>query len=185
MLFEIINSATEDDIPRLLLSIQASRSLLKRRLYCETSTVSGKKKIIDIMKLIYLSLSDFSYYFPFPSTPLATFLPTAGVTITKMQSSYMFAKKKRKCLQQKHNHSFTLSWVWKEAWQWGCINTSVIPSVTASVVPQMNDCVVLFAVYYSSDLRCLFPIIKNKSFPYKYSLANEKKKSFISIRFFT
>lgn len=45
------------------------------------------------MKLIYLSLSDFSYYFPFPSTPLATFLPTAGVTITKMQSSYMFAKK--------------------------------------------------------------------------------------------
>lgn len=93
MLFEIINSATEDDIPRLLLSIQASRSLLKRRLYCETSTVSGKKKIIDIMKLICLSLSDFSYYFPFPSTPLATFLPTAGVTITKMQSSYMFAKK--------------------------------------------------------------------------------------------
>jgi hypothetical protein len=40
MLFEIMNSATEDDMPRLLLSIQASRSLLKRRLYCETSMVS-------------------------------------------------------------------------------------------------------------------------------------------------
>lgn len=95
MLFEIINSATEDDIPRLLLSIQASRSLLKRRLYCETSTVSEKKKIIDIMKLIYLNFSNFSYYFTFPSAPFGTFLPTAGVTITKMQSSYIFSKKNK------------------------------------------------------------------------------------------
>lgn len=44
MFFEIMNSATEDEIPRLLLSTQASRSLLKRRLYCETSTISEKKK---------------------------------------------------------------------------------------------------------------------------------------------
>lgn len=71
MLFEIMNSATEDEIPRLLLSIQASRSLLKRRLYCETSTVSEKEKIMDTMKLVYVSPSDFSYSFPFSLLPLA------------------------------------------------------------------------------------------------------------------
>jgi len=69
MLFEIMNSATEDDIPRLLLSIQASRSLLKSRLYCETSTVSGKKKI-DKMKLIHFHLSNFSSI-PFVSSLLS------------------------------------------------------------------------------------------------------------------
>lgn len=79
MFFEIMNSATEDEIPRLLLSIQASRSLLKRRLYCETSTVSEKKNTMDTMKWLYLGPSNFSYYFPSPSVPLGTF----GVTATK------------------------------------------------------------------------------------------------------
>lgn len=94
MFFEIMNSATEDDIPRLLLSIQASRSLLKRRLYCETSTVSGKQtKKKGIMKSILVSPSSLSHYFSFLSVPLGTLLPTMGVTVTEMQSSYRLRNK--------------------------------------------------------------------------------------------
>lgn len=101
MLFEIMNSATEDDIPRLLLSIQASRSLLKSRLYCETSTVSEKKKKkIDKMKLIYFHLSNFSFT-PFPSTLLGPFLPNVGDS--HQNAIILYTKLTKKSIQQKQN----------------------------------------------------------------------------------
>jgi hypothetical protein len=46
MLLATMNSATEDDMPRLLLSIQASRSSLKRRLDWETPIISEMRKIM-------------------------------------------------------------------------------------------------------------------------------------------
>lgn len=69
-----MNSATQDDMPRLLLSIQASRSLLKRRLYWETSTVSEmeKKWYNKMKKAQWYIKTDINIQLSFPQPKLSS-----------------------------------------------------------------------------------------------------------------
>ena len=167
MLFEIMNSATEDDIPRLLLSIQASRSLLKSRLYCETSTVSGKKKKLikwnwsTFISQTSLLLPSFPLFSPWP-------IPTycrrhshqnAIILYTKLTKKKAFNKSKMVCplCNGGCERNVTI-----EA---ALTSLSMVSHVTASVRFCLHS-------IYSVDLRLISPVTKNKTTTHKYSLSN-------------
>lgn len=144
MLLEIMNSATEDDMPRLLLSIQDSRSSLKRRLYWETSTVSEmeKKKAQLNRSILALRLLFLPFFSPRPCLTLhgPQLLTCSHFTCSRIYTKKHLAEAKLfRSLIMENMHS----------------TTSPSSSMCLCICQVTNSCMILSAVMtHTSDLSC-------------------------------